>query len=337
MQEDPCEGFPKLEYILPAKKRIIVIGDLHGDLKLTLKCLKMAKIINDQGEWIAEPDTYVVQLGDQIDNCRPSSNVDCANKYSTQNDENSDIKILTFFTKLHHDAQQKDHGSGVISLIGNHELLNIDGTMTYVSYENLKEFKKKDEPSNGIDKLIQRRKKYFKRGSKEKEPGFGATLLACSRPLAVIIGNNLFVHASFMPKLAHKFNSREDFIELNILVKKWILGQLSEANDIEIDQNILHDFNISPVWNRNQGELPENLPAVDYRCEKAIDGVLSIYNINDIIIGHSPQLEINSTCGNRIWRTDIAMSNSFNQSEIKKKAQVLEITDDINFKIIKEI
>ncbi len=48
--------------------RIIIIGDVHGDLKRFKKILIDAKIINNRLEWIAEPpNTIVVQLGDQID------------------------------------------------------------------------------------------------------------------------------------------------------------------------------------------------------------------------------------------------------------------------------
>ena len=41
-------------------------------------------------------------------------------------------------TALHSKAQQ--HDGAVYSLMGNHELLNVMGDMTYVSHENIKEF-----------------------------------------------------------------------------------------------------------------------------------------------------------------------------------------------------
>ena len=46
-----CSNYNKLPHILPAKKRIIAIGDLHGDYKLTLDCLKIAKVIDDKLKW----------------------------------------------------------------------------------------------------------------------------------------------------------------------------------------------------------------------------------------------------------------------------------------------
>ena len=51
-----------------AAKRIIVIGDIHGDIMRLLTCLRAALVINEANAWIAQPpDTFVVQLGDQLD------------------------------------------------------------------------------------------------------------------------------------------------------------------------------------------------------------------------------------------------------------------------------
>ena len=52
--------------ILPAKRRIIAIGDLHGDWKATILALKRAGVINNSLKWIGM-DTVVVQIGDQVD------------------------------------------------------------------------------------------------------------------------------------------------------------------------------------------------------------------------------------------------------------------------------
>ncbi len=58
-----------------------------------------------------------------------------------------------------------------------------------------------------------------------------------------------------------------------------------------------------------------------------------IYNVNNIFVGHTPQIKngISSQCNGRVWRTDIGMSRAFN---IKAKAQVLEILDDNKFNIL---
>jgi hypothetical protein len=48
--------------------RIVIIGDIHGDIRRFKDILIDAKIINKNIEWIAEPkNTIVVQMGDQVD------------------------------------------------------------------------------------------------------------------------------------------------------------------------------------------------------------------------------------------------------------------------------
>lgn len=51
----------------------------------------------------------------------------------------SDIKILELFTDL--DEQAVKHGGRVISLLGNHEISNALGNMSYVSVKGIDGFK----------------------------------------------------------------------------------------------------------------------------------------------------------------------------------------------------
>ena len=100
-----CKNFPKLPTVLPPCKRLIAIGDLHGDYEATINSFKLADLIDDKLNWKGE-DTIVVQVGDQIDRCRPYK-YKCSDERATVNDEASDIKILEFFTKLHKQALDK--------------------------------------------------------------------------------------------------------------------------------------------------------------------------------------------------------------------------------------
>ena len=60
----------KLPTVLPPVRRIIAIGDIHGDFRALIKCLRLAKLVNERWEWIGG-DTVVIQLGDQVDSkCR---------------------------------------------------------------------------------------------------------------------------------------------------------------------------------------------------------------------------------------------------------------------------
>tara|TARA_Y100000991_G_scaffold214458_1_gene202223 strand:+ start:463 stop:1743 length:1281 start_codon:yes stop_codon:yes gene_type:complete len=360
-----CKDYPKLPHILPAVKTIICIGDLHGDYKLTLKCLKLANIIDNSNppKWIAKPGTVVVQIGDQIDRCRPTSGKTCEDPETTPTDEPSDIKILELFTELHNQAIK--NGGAVFSLLGNHEIMNVQGNMNYVSYKGIKQFEKEIDPVSNkrFSSGIVARKHLFKKGNKY------ARFLACTRQTAIIIGSNLFVHASILPDLAKAFPNIKD---LNILVKKWLLNLIDDKDSLGSDLekkginnigDILVNYNLSPFWPRVLGNLSPNKPFTSDECMEFLDKTLEIYVVNNMIVGHTPQIftsersGINPTCievddikknsdgkvwnniKKSVWRVDVGSSAGFNNFKNKhtkslSKAQVLKITDDKNFEVL---
>jgi len=329
--DNDCKSFSDtpLPSVLPAVRRIIAVGDLHGDWKVTIESLKIAGVINETNEWIGD-DTVVVQIGDQIDRCR-GYQYKCDNKNATINDENSDVKILKFFTDLHKQAQKK--GGAVYSLLGNHELMNVMGDLRYVSYKGLSEF---DEENNNMIKGRKNRRNAFKRGSDL------ANFMGCTRQSAIIIGSNLFVHAGIVPKLAEKYSVKE----INNLIRKWLLNKLEDGKELK---KVLKKTDYSPFWFRTLGQLAPNLDMENDGgiCDKFVPPVMEIYNINNIIIGHTPQSfitdeGINSTCSNHVWRVDVGVSDAFSVYDKEKTAknpnrnvQVLEILNDKEFNILK--
>jgi hypothetical protein len=339
-----CKKYPKTPLIIPKVRRIIVLGDIHGDMKLLFKLLQIGKVIDIQDKkinWIGK-DTYVVQVGDQIDSCRPLNNMgDCKNPGTTHHDKPYDIKILNFMNKL--DIQARKHGGKVISLLGNHELMNAMGNLDYVSYENINYFNNyKDKDGNRINNPYEARKYAFKPGNEY------STMLGCSRLSCVIIGSNLFVHAGFINLLMDKegIKKREDLIKINNYIKEWLLGMLDQklVNDL-ISQNPYSMF-----WTRILGKIEPGVSMEDYRCKNNIDKVLKILKINNLIIGHTPQSflmtdGINGTCDNKVWRVDIGSSNAFNNYDEEflrtgkfnknREPQVLEILNDTEFNILK--
>jgi hypothetical protein len=348
-----CKNYSKIPHIMSKKKRIIAIGDLHGDYHKSIKALKLAKVIDDNLNWVAEPkDTVVVQVGDQIDRCRPRDGLNCGDERLSTGDKGGDIKILKLFTLLHQKADK--HGGAVISLLGNHEIMNVLGDMRYVAYEDLK-----------VDDT-QQRKYYFKPGNKYSK------FMACTRLSAVIIGSNLFVHAGILPKLAEKYS----ISQINNIIILWLLGLLNtddkgivkkkDLDNSEFWNKLLtslkikennkklremvndligkHNKNLSPFWPRVLGKIQSNEAIDNIDCNKYLLPVLNIYNVNKMIIGHTPQFlyedGINSTCNNKLWRVDIGMSDAFDafdsKSDNKRKLQVLEILNDNKFNIITE-
>lgn len=332
-----CKDFDNLPTILPACDRIIAIGDTHGDYNITIETLKLAKLIDNNLNWIAKPkNTIVVQLGDQIDRCRPHIH-ECISNNATINDEASDVKILKLFTNLHKKASK--YGGAVYSLLGNHEIMNSQGKLSYVSKKGLDEFGQYTDKNNKTIKFNsgwEGRTYAFKPGN---ELG---SFLACTRQTAIIIGSFLFVHAGIVPELLEKYNikKKEDISLINKVIKLWLLGLVKE-NKIK---KLLNDNNISPFWPRIFGNIPPNKSS-DLKDCKLLDDVFKTLNINGMVVGHTPQFfknntGINGTCDNRLWRTDHGASQAFSimdgfYSKKHRNIQVLEILNDKEFKVIK--
>ncbi len=338
--------------ILDRVRRIIAIGDIHGNMKFAINCLKAAKVVREEIDkngngrlvWIGGT-TVVVQVGDQIDSCRPYP-FDCGDVKAVPTDEASDIKILELFDNLDRQAQQyEDVIDGkvitgrVISLLGNHELMNVFGNMNYVSLENLKYFDPNYDPETKTgDPEIgkQERIKKFKPGNK-----YGK-FLGCSRLSSVIVGDFIFVHAGIVPKFLNDNNlwSRDDLYRINYNVRRWLLG----LDNLDYVKNIVNTSPTSMFWDRILGCLPNNLDSRDNKCVNFLKPVLKTFDIKSMIIGHTPQFHVNhsgisKTCGDELYRIDVGGSHAFNYFDLKyqqnkeimdlRKAQVLEILTDI--------
>jgi len=345
-----CKKYVYIPITFPPQDRIIVIGDLHGSYDLTISALKIAKVIDNDKNWIGK-NTFIVQCGDQIDSCRPDK-YKCDHPEATINDKPDDIKILHFFTSLNKKAMKS--GGRVISLLGNHELMNVLGNINYVSYENLKALSKKKnykkhEKYQLQDISISPEKKYaydikidikeiesYITSGEDKrrelfEPGnkYGK-FLACTRISVLVIGSFLFVHGGIIPDFTKKLNikNKYDLYKLNYIIRKWLLGLI----DNKMVARTLNKAKESMFWNRILGELPEKLNKNDPKCIEYLDPVLKIFKIKKMIIGHTPQYfhnntGINSTCGERVWRVDVGYSHAFDgfDEEYNKFIQIIFI------------
>ena len=143
-------------HIYPKQSRVIVFGDIHGDFEAAIDCFMIAGCINNVSipkdkslnnmnmffknlKWTGK-DTYVVQLGDQIDRVRPQNwDHNDITRDSAYKDEGSTLEILYLFYYLNELAKKED--GHVFSIIGNHEIMNIEADFRYVSLKEFKCFK----------------------------------------------------------------------------------------------------------------------------------------------------------------------------------------------------
>ena len=288
-------------------------------------------------------------MGDQVDNCRPfdkkcdEKDSDILSSYSGESPE--DIRILEFFTNLNEEANK--HGGAVISLLGNHEIMNVDGNMNYVSYQDMdkfKNYKDKENPDLTFATPKEARLHSFKPGNEY------AKLLGCTRLPALIIGNYIFVHAGFINQFLDKLKltNRQDLYKISYVMRLWLLGLIDKNNVV----NIINSKSYSLFWDRILGGIPPNMSNEDPRCVKYLDGVLKLFDVKSMIIGHTPQYfahhdGINKTCGDGLWRVDFGGSfgfhkfdkefdNESNKAVDFRRAQVLRIRGDNRPEILME-
>ena len=249
--------------------RIVIIGDIHGDIRRFKDILIDAKIINKNIEWIAEPkNTIVVQMGDQVDSI---------NRDRTLEDWEvlPDIEMIYFTNLLNKIALSK--GGRVISLIGNHELMNTIGNYSYVSDKSLKDNYKRQE--------------LFK-------PGGTLSAILSQRPLVVKIGQLLFCHAGLTLEhlnILSKYN--KDVSYINTIWKNFIKNNAILIEDKEIFENIILDGD-GILWTRDldgKGDLI-----------KMLETLGCVY----MFVGHSVVEQV-KLINDHVWYTDTGISRAF--------------------------
>lgn len=363
-----------ISHKLPTQRRIIVIGDIHGDFEVAIKCLILAGCIKyieppinktvpvmnaffNTLEWIGG-DTHIVQLGDQIDRIRPERwDGNDISRDTAYEDEGSTLEIFYLFNHLNELAQKYD--GRVLSIIGNHEIMNVDGDFRYVSQEEFRCFQdhlkniyhnKSKFPYHS--KTLKRGRltlyntKHHRRqlqlpiGYRERlyafaPTGLCANLMAMNYYTMLQIGNWLFCHGS--PTIATASKYSIDL--LNNITSLYLLGVDSEDGQLEKNfDNIMHphgDINnndeTSILWARTFGENIES-PIQEKHLSRMLNRILHLYNNKNgntnpetkathIAIGHTPQFQkgINAICDKRVWRCDVGMSKAFYSSSRNKE------------------
>lgn len=288
--------------VLPPTERIIVIGDLHGDIAMLCSCLYMANILNTNMEWIAEPpNTIVVQIGDQLDSLSRDT--------SQEWEKLDDTKLMRFTEKLDEIAKKK--GGRFLSMIGNHEMMNVFGEFMYVSPLSM-------EKAGGP----QERRDKFRPG------GIYAQLLA-KRNSVLKIGNLLFCHAGLLPQ--HIEMVHGNLQQINDLNQRFLLGKPMEFHEVHLHKQLFVE-QTSLLWNRMYLEgLHDPVSATNMKT--ALEMTLHHTGCIAMIIGHNPMEHITPLYNMKLWITDVGLSRSFSSNNL----EVLEILHGTTFNIIQAV
>lgn len=279
-------------YILPAVPRIICIGDVHGDLGRLTDLLRTLHIIDSDTRWIAEPrNTILIQLGDQLDSMSRGSTKD----WETV----PDTDVIRFMDDL--DKIARKSGGRVLSLIGNHELMNVLGDFSYVSTKSM-------QLSGGIS----RRAYMFRVG------GPMARVLS-KRNMIVRIGGVTFCHGGILPH--HLDILRDNIGVVNEVMRKYLYALPLDPHEVFVLENIIIGFE-GILWTRRYFELlaSGNMEML----QDVMRNVCSRLQCNSVVVGHNTVQHITGAANGALWLIDAALSRAYGGDT----NEVLEILND---------
>jgi len=262
---------------------VMAIGDLHGDIDAARTALQIAGAIDENDEWIGG-NRVVVQLGDVLDR------------------GDGERQILDLFDSIAPKA--KAAGGRLVPLLGNHELMNVYGDLSYVTAGGFAAFADVPDLDLSSPLVAGFTAKKKPRAAAFMQGGPHARRLAKQSTIA-IVGDTLFVHGGILPK-----HVDYGLDAINYDARAWMLW-----DDLPIPPIL--DEDDSPVWYRGYGEEPTTDCAL-------LASALDAAGVKRMVVAHTPQLDgITSDCGDQLYRIDTGMSAYYGGP-----VEVLEIRRD---------
>ena len=266
-----------------APARIIAMGDIHGDIQAMRTAFRLANLIDEDDAWIGG-ETVVVQTGDQLD----------------RGDDERDI--LHTLDRIADEAHAA--GGMVVTLNGNHEAMNVELDLRYVTDDGFLDFADLAPPPDEQDEELQGWVEEQRGRVAAFRPGGVYAQLLSRQNTVAVVGNTLFVHGGVLP--AHTGWGLEN---INEDVTTWMLGEGDEPSDI-IDGD-------GPLWAREYSDSP-----TQEACD-GLDAVFADLDVTRMVVGHTVQDEPNVSCFDQVWRVDVGMAAAYGGTPA-----VIEIVDD---------
>lgn len=248
-------------------KRIVAIGDVHGDFEQFVAVLRAAGVVDRRNRWTGG-SLHLVQAGDVLDR-GPHSR-----------------KVLDLLMSL--EPQARKAGGRVHALIGNHEAMNLIGDLRYVSEQEYAAFR-----SGGSEELRARAFELLVDPASKDDPGYRSRWEAAhplgwvehrqafapkgaygrwlrQRNAIVRINGLVFLHGGLSPKFGALTIS-----DINRLVRQELAGpNPPEQGGLSVDPD-------GPLWYRGLATLPEA------EVREHVDQLLALHGARHIVIGHT--------------------------------------------------
>lgn len=275
----------------PDARRIVAIGDVHGDLDATRRALRLAGAIDDGDRWVGG-SLVVVQTGDQLDR---------------GDDERA---ILDLLARLRDEANEA--GGAVHVLNGNHEIMNAAGDLRYVTPGGFADFAAV-EGLEGSDPRLARLPAEARPRAAAFSPGGRYAVELANRNVVIVVGDTVFAHGGVLPKHVQWCGGRDVACleRLNEDVRRWLQGSHDAPRRV-LETMMAPD---SPVWTRAYSDAP-----TAEECAM-LEQTLDALSAKRMVVGHTVQRDgITSACDGKAWLVDVGMAEHYGG-----KPQVLEI------------
>jgi hypothetical protein len=317
--------------ILPSEElkmhqRIIAVGDVHGDLSALINLLVSAKVMaipESMEEALSNPkwiggETILVQMGDILD--RGPNELAC----------------MRLLSSLSRQALERD--GKVVCLFGNHEVLNAVGLFQYADPSGNLEFEMTVGKTLDNDRFDSNRWRIQYAGNEPCrwttfEPG-GLLVpnILENFKVSAQIGRNVFVHAGLTKEHLTSMGGIEG---MNRQAKEWIVKKHHhELENMDGDYDSVEDVleaakarakaqsdampeclgggigSPSPVWMRDYSQPSDKPPKNAKEAQRMINEALDTIGNGAIrmVMGHTPQSQINAALGGKAWRVDVGAS-----------------------------
>lgn len=257
---------PKGTYKQPEK--LLAISDIEGNFNSFYSLLVANKVMDKAFNWTYGKG-HLVLIGDFMDR---GDNV---------------TQVLWLIYKLEQEAQK--NGGVVHFILGNHEVLNLEGKTNYVD-----------------EKYIQLAQKYA--GKQDEKIAYRA-LMADNQELVrwmksknaiEKIGNTLFVHGGISPELV-KAGFRID--KINMIIRSRLKNGPS-ANVLDRQDEDFLFASHGPLWYRGLATPYRNFYK---KCtSKDVNKALKHFRVNHIAIGHTIAQKVSLDFDGGVIRTDVS-------------------------------
>jgi hypothetical protein len=180
------------------------------------------------------------------------------------------------------ERQARDHGGRVHFILGNHEVMNLEGNLSYVTDKYIAVAQKvsgMQDNKLAYENLL-RHNDVMVDWMKQKN-------------CIVKIGRSLFLHGGISPEVLEK-NITIDAMNSTLRRK------LNESYDDELTKLILE--NNGPLWYRGLAIAHNDHAKVD---EKFVDSILQFFDVDRIVIGHTIANEVSTDYNGKVVRTDV--------------------------------